>query len=214
MEKSEEEAVPRRVYRSARRREQAEETRERVLAAASRLFAERGFGGATITAIADAADVAPETVYATFGNKRALLGELVRRAVRGRDEAPVPEQAGPAAIAAITDRREQLRLFASDIVVRLERVGPLLEVLTTAARTDAELAQLLARIHAERRANLATFVAALAANGALRLEQEEALDTVWALASPELHRLVTGVRGWTRKRYCDWLAGTLAALLL
>jgi AcrR family transcriptional regulator len=213
MEKREE-VEPRRVYRSARRREQAEDTRERVLASATRLFMERGFDGATVAAIAAAADVAPETVYANFGNKRTLLGELVRRAVRGRDDAPVPEQAGPVALAAVTDRREQLRLFAGDIVVRLERVGPLLEVLATAARADAELAQLLARIHAERRANLGTFVAALAANGSLRMEPEEALDTVWALASPELHRLLTGTRGWTRVRYCDWLAGNLATLLL
>ena len=184
-------------------------------AAATRLFAERGFDGATVTAIAEAADVAPETVYASFGNKRALLGELVRRAVRGRDEAP------GAWSRRARRRSPSSRISASSCASsratsssRLERVGPLVEVLTTAARTDAELAQLLAQIHAERRANLATFVDALAANGPLRVEQSEALDTVWALASPELHRLVTGVRGWTRKRYCEWLAGTLAALLL
>jgi AcrR family transcriptional regulator len=212
--KESEQAEPRRAYRSERRREQAASTRERVLASAARLFTERGFDGAAIAAIAADAGVSPETVYATFRNKRTLLGELVRRAVRGGDEAPVPAQAGPMALAAVTDRHEQLRLFARDIVLRLERVGPLLEVLATAARTDAELAALLERIHAERRANLGTFIDALTANGALRAERDEALDTVWAIASPELHRLLTGTRGWTREQYCEWLAATLAALLL
>jgi AcrR family transcriptional regulator len=209
-----EEVKPRRAYRSERRREQAEETRVRVLEAAGRLFAERGFESATISAIAEEAGVSPETVYAGFRNKRTLLGELIRGAVRGDDSSPVPQQEGPRAIAATTDQREQLRLFAADVSRRLERVGPLVEVLTTAARSEPELAQLLATIHAERLANLRTFVAALAANGPLRLEPDAALDTVWALASPDLHRLLTRTRGWTREHYCDWLAASLATLLL
>ena len=212
--KKPEQEEPRRAYSSPRRREQAASTRERVLASAARLFTERGYDGAAIAAIAADAEVSPETVYATFRNKRTLLGELVRRAVRGGDRAPVPEQAGPLALAAVKDPHEQLRLFAGDIVLRLERVGPLLEVLATAARADPELAALLERIHGERRANLATFVAALAANGTLRQEPEKAVDTVWAIASPDLHRLLTGTRGWTRERYCEWLARSLAALLL
>jgi len=209
-----EDVKPRRPYRSQRRREQAEETRARVLEAAARLFAERGFESATISAIAEAAGVSPETVYAGFRNKRTLLGELIRAAVRGSEAAPVPEQAGPRAVAAAVDQREQLQLFAADVSLRLERVGPLVEVLSTASRTDPELAALLAKIHDERLTNLRTFVQALAANGPLRLEPEAALDTVWALASTDVHRLLTGTRGWSRERYREWLAGSLAALLL
>ena len=205
---------PRRPYRSQRRREQALETRERVLDAAARLFTERGFESATVAAIAEEAGVAPETIYAGFGNKRTLLGELVRRAVRGRDEAPVLEQAGPVAVAALSDQREQLRRFAADVALRLERVGPLLEVLAMAARSDPGLAELLAKVHGERLANLRSLVEALAANGPLRIDAEAALDDVWALASPELHRLLTLTRSWDRERYCEWLAGTLTALLL
>jgi AcrR family transcriptional regulator len=205
---------PRRAYRSERRREQAAQTRERVLAAAARLFAERGFETTTVAGIAEEAGVSPETIYAGFGNKRTLLGELVRQAVRGREDVPVLEQDGPAAVAAERDQREQLRLFAEDIALRVERVGPLLEVLAMAARSDAELAELLGKIHAGRLANLRHFVDALAANGPLRVSADAALDDVWALASPELHRLLTLTRGWTRERYCSWLATSLAALLL
>jgi|SRR6185503_9290737 len=205
---------PRRPYRSERRREQAEQTRSRALEAAARLFQERGYEGTSIAAIAEEAGISPETVYAGFGTKRALLGELVERAVRGDDPKPVPEQAGPRALAAATDQREQLRLFAADIARRLERAGPLVAVVAGAARSEPELADLLARLHDTRRRNLATLVDALAANGPLALPPAEALDTVWALTSPELHQLLVRVRGWKRGRYAEWLAETLAQLLL
>ena len=127
----------------------------------------------------------------------------------------MPEQAGPRAVAAATDQREQLRLFAGDISVRLERVGPLVEVLVTAAaRTEPSSPGCWRRSTASGSRTSRTFVDALAANGPLRLEPEAALDTVWALASPELHRLLTRTRGWTRERYCGWLADSLAAILL
>ena len=203
-----------RPYRSARRREQAEQTRERVLAAAERVFGERGFEAATVNAIAAEADVSPETVYARFGNKRSLLVELIGRAARGPDSSPILEQAGPRAVAAERNQREQLRLFATDVVLRLERVGPLLGVLASAAQSEPDLATLLKGIHSSRRKNLRTFVDALSANGSLSVNADAATDTVWALASPELHRLLTGMRGWSRHRYCDWLSATLSAALL
>jgi AcrR family transcriptional regulator len=204
--KVDEDVKPRRPYRSERRREQAQQTRARVLDAAARLFDERGYDSATIAAIAAEAGVSPETVYARFTNKRRLLGELIERAVRGDDPAPVPEQAGHRAVTASTDRSEQLELFAADVARRLERVGPLIAVIDE-ARGDPELAELYQRLHADRRRNLAHLVAALG------IESEAAVETVWALASPELHRLLTRTGGWTRERFCDWLSASLAALL-
>ncbi len=204
----------RRPYRSELRREQAEQTRVLVLDAAATLFEQRGYEGTSIAAIAEAAHVSAETVYARFGNKRGLLGELVRRAVRGDDPAPVPEQRGPRAVAAASDQHAQLRLFAADIVLRLERAAPLLTIVSGASRSDEDLAELLARLHADRLNNLRILVDGLAANGPLRLDADEALETVWALTSPELHQLLVRVRGWTRRRYRDWLAASLAQLLL
>jgi AcrR family transcriptional regulator len=202
-----------RVYRSERRREQAEETRVKVLDAAEALFEERGYEGASIAAIAAAAGVSQETVYSRFGNKRALLGELVARAVRGVDPRPVPDQEGPHSLGAASDQREQLRLFAADIAERLERAAPLVALIGS-ARADPELAELFGRLHAERRRNLRIVVDSLVSNAPLRLSENEALETVWALTSPELHQLLVRVRGWSRSRYRAWLADSLAALLL
>lgn len=185
-----------------------------MLDAARRLFEERGWEGASIAAIAKDARVSEETVYARFQNKRTLLGELVRLAVRGEDPRPISEQAGPRALTAATDQHEQLRLFAADIVPRLERAAPLVVIVAAASRSEPELAELLGRLHAERLRNLRILVKAVAGNGPLRLPPDEALESVWALTSPELHQLLRRVRGWTRRRYCDWLADSLAQLLL
>ncbi len=208
------EPVKRRPYRAERRREQAEETRTHVLAAAAALFGARGYDGTTIAAIAAEAGVSEETVYARFGTKRALLGELVAAAVRGRDQRPVTEQEGPRALAEARDQREQLRLFAADVVLRLERAAPLVATMAEASRSDSELSELLERLHGDRLRNLGVLVDALAANGPLRLDRKNAVETVWALTSPELHQLLVRMRGWSRKRYCDWLAQSLGALLL
>jgi len=208
------EDVKARRYRSDRRREQAEQTRQRVLDAAAGLFEQRGYEGASIAAIAAEAGVSEETIYARFKNKRTLLGELVLRAVRGNDPAPVPEQQGPRAIVAATDQHEQLRLFTADVVLRLERAAPLVAIVSGASRSEPELAELLARLHAVRLKNLRVLIDALAVNGPLRLPHDEALETAWALTSPELHQLLSRVRGWTRQRYRDWLADTLTQLLL
>jgi AcrR family transcriptional regulator len=206
--------VKRRAYRSDHRRELAEQTRTRVLDAAAEIFEERGYGATSIAAIAAAAGVSPETIYVRFGNKRTLLGELVSRAVRGDDPAPVLEQPAFKAVAATTDQREQLRLFAADIVLRLERAAPLVGVVGEAARSEPELAELLERMHGGRLQNFRALVDVLARNGPLRVSKAEAADTIWALTSPALHQALTRVRGWTRKRYTSWLADSLAKLLL
>jgi AcrR family transcriptional regulator len=55
------------------RRRQALETRARIVRAARAVFAEQGYGAATIAGVAEAAGVAQPTVYKLFRNKRALL---------------------------------------------------------------------------------------------------------------------------------------------
>jgi AcrR family transcriptional regulator len=206
--------VKRRPYRSRVRQEQAERTRSQILDAAAKLFVERGYDQASIAAIATEAGVSPETVYARFRNKRTLIGELMQRTVRGSDPRPIPEQDAPRALAAETDQRVQLRLFAGDLVSRMERAAPLAAVVASAARSDPELAKLYARLQRNRLENMATFVDALAANGPLRVPGDQALDTVWALTSPELHQLLLGTRGWTSDHYRDWLVDSLVATLL
>ncbi len=204
-----------RSYHSPVRAEQAQRTRARILDAAEDQFAERGYAAATINAIARAADVAPDTVYATFKNKRGLLGALVEARVRGA-ATPVLKQSGPEAVRAETDQRRQIEIFVLDITERVERVQTVYGVVAEAAHSDPEAAALHKAMLDQRYANLRKFIGWIEANGPLRdeLTRDEATASVWAITSAEMFRLLRVERGWSRARYRRWLTDTLIRLLL
>src|SRR5271167_1660782 len=52
-------------------------TREKIVAAATALFSERGYEGATIRDIAKAAGMSTGAVFASFADKSDLFGEIV-----------------------------------------------------------------------------------------------------------------------------------------
>jgi AcrR family transcriptional regulator len=203
-----------RPYNSERRRDAALQTRQRILDAAAARFVARGFAGTTIASVARDASTAAETVYATFGTKVALLEEVVRRAARGDQDTAILEQEGPARVAAAGTQREQLELFTDDVSTRLARTGPLLRVVASAAASEPALAELHGRLHEARLRNLRTLPTVLERHGTLRIPADEAAETIWALASPDLYVLLTETRGWSRERYAAWLADTLTAALL
>src|SRR6266540_3499892 len=78
--------IVKRQYHSARRREQAVETRLRILRAAHDLFVSEGYGRTTIAEVARAAGVAAETVYAAYRNKPTLLRQAWYATFRGDEE--------------------------------------------------------------------------------------------------------------------------------
>lgn len=202
-----------RRYNAARRQEQAGQTRLNILLAARGLFIQVGYNSATIEAIARAAGVAPETVYATFGSKRALLAGLFTLAVGG-DQQPIPllQRPGPQAVLGEPDPIKRLRLFAADIVNILERVAPLFVVARTAAKDEPEIDTLLRTILANRLRNITEFASSLPLRPGLSVDN--AGETIWALSSPELFNLFTVDRGWSREQYITWLGDSLARLLL
>lgn len=59
------------------RAEAKERTRQRLLDSAARIFAEKGFGGATLEEIAESAGYSTGAMYANFGNKEQLFMEVV-----------------------------------------------------------------------------------------------------------------------------------------
>ncbi len=62
------------------------ETRERLLAAALRVFVERGFDGATTAEMATVADVGAGTFYLHFKDKRDAYETIVRRSAKAMIE--------------------------------------------------------------------------------------------------------------------------------
>lgn len=209
--------VKRRPYDSPRRREQARETRRTILEAARALFVERGYGPTTIGAVAERARVAPETVYAAFGNKRSLLTEVVDVAIAG-DDAPVPvlERPWVRQLREEPDPRGRVRILAGNARAMLERSTPILEVLRGAAASDPELAELWRRYKAQRAEGQRVLLGMVTERSGLRdgLTPEAALDVLFALGSPETYGLLVADRGWSPARFERWYEDALARLLL
>src|SRR6266511_3420004 len=129
---------PRRRYDTTRRQAQAAQTRQDIVAAAQRVFLERGYSGATLTGGAARAAVPPEQ----------------RPAIQ--------------AVIAETDPRRQFQLYAATQPGIHARAGPLLRVLVGAAAADPELAEVWAQLENERLAGMGRFAQRLADRGVLR----------------------------------------------
>jgi len=71
-------------------------TRDHLLDAAAKVFAEHGFRGATTRLIAAAAAVNEVTLFRLFGSKDALLGEAIRTRVYEREVVQLPDTPGDA----------------------------------------------------------------------------------------------------------------------
>jgi AcrR family transcriptional regulator len=189
----------------------------RILDAAQKLFAERGYATSTVEAIAADAGVAVDTVYAAFGSKRGVLQALLNVRVGG-DEAELDllARAGPRAVEREPDQRAQLAAFATDVSAILERARPVDEIIRGAAAVDAEIASLRSEAQAYRYRNMRQLVSWLAAKGPLRdgLTEDDAAAIMWTVTSPEVHGLLRVARGWSAERYGAWLGQSLARILL
>lgn len=210
--------LPKRGYRSTIRQEQAEQTRVRILQAARKLFAERGYAGTSMQAVAAQADVGIQTIYAIFRNKPRLLVALFNAvsARPGEEHTAVPERAAPRAVGRERDQRKQLRMFAEVVAENLSGGAAVSEIMVDAARTEPEIRRVLQKLSAARLEHMMLFVQQLRANGPLRdgLEDIAARDIVWALSGPEVFLLLTRERGWRKETYQEWLADALMHALL
>jgi len=206
--------VKSRSYESPIRREQAEATRARILDAASGLFEANGYGATTIAAIAKDAGVAADTVYKTFGTKSRVLTALIDRALAPAGEANVRDRPEAMAIRDETDQRQQIHLFAADMARLQQRVGPVFEILRTASGTEPTMVEVLAEMNRHRLDNMRGVVEWIRANGPLRMDTARAAETVWAVTSPDVARLLFDGRHWSKKRYADWLEDVLERTLL
>jgi AcrR family transcriptional regulator len=187
------------------------------LSAAGRLFAEHGYAATTIESIADASDVAVETIYKRFGNKRNLLAAYIDVSVVGDDQ-PVPllEREPVQAIAAETDQRRQVRLLAQLARTILEQAAPAQHALWGAAASDRTLEDLIATDDQRRRITHRAFIEMLLQNGPLRpgLSIDDATDTYSALSNPGTYAFLTQRRGWTPEHFEAWIGDCFERLLL
>jgi AcrR family transcriptional regulator len=208
-----------RPYRSARRTEQAQETRRRILEAATRLFLANGYAGTTVNAVAAEAGVVPETIYATFGAKRGLLEGVIDTTI-GTYLAPLHDPAHDrssrwAEIELLGGVRERVRGFAALVCKVLARTSPIHAVIRGAADSEPFAVDLRERLLRQRLADVTTAIRRYARDD-LRpgLTIDQAGERACALLSPELHHLLTVELGWTPQQHQEWLGGLLEVELL
>lgn len=205
-----------RGYDSPLRREQARQTRRRVLDAAYRLLVEQGYAATTMNAVAAAAGVSAQTVYTAFGSKAALVKQVYDVTLVGDDEdVPFAQRPEVRAAYAETDPRRFLALYAGLGRMLLERLGPLLTVLL-GARGDPDLEAFVRTVDGERLVGTGFVVARLRELGALRpgLDPDRARDLIWTLNSAEVWSLLVRGRGWSLDEYEAYVARAMADAVL
>ena len=206
--------VKTRRYSSPLRQQQAAQTRARILEAAGALFAADGYGRTTIRAIAERADVAVDTVYATFGTKGRVLTALIDQRLAPSGEANVMDRPQARAVRDEPDQRRQLHLFARDIAEVVERVRTVYETLRTAAAVEPDMAAVHAEMDTYRLRNMRQVAGWLAERGPLRVDVDRAAQIIWTLASPDVARMLCDGQHWSPDDYAQWLEDSLARILL
>lgn len=203
-------SVAKRRYRSPLREAQAAATRSKVLDAALDTFLEGGYSGTSVAAIAKAAEVSPETIYATFGTKRGIVAGLLER---------VDAEQRPRRAAERTRERGggpgvELDVLAEEVADFWRTNGRLVRLLRQGIG-DPEIGRLWEGRNAARRRLIVNVVRGWPA-GAIRagLTPERGADVAWALTTPELYDMLVDERGWTIKAYVAWLGQALRRELL
>jgi len=181
----------------SRRQIAAAETEAVVVAAAAKLFLDRGYSATSVAHVAREAGVAVQTIYNSVGSKRDLL----RRAldVDAAKALFVPDQLDPERVI------EELVEFWRGALPRAAR---LVRLIREVAAVDSEVAAL-------ERHQLANYEAA-----ATLLELPEGLTvrraaaTIFAIGHPDVYRSLVIEGGWDDSLWATWARTALKAALV
>ncbi|WP_194909294.1 TetR/AcrR family transcriptional regulator [Catenulispora rubra] len=191
------------------RQRQALATKQQIAEAARALFAERGYVATTITAIAETADIPVPTIYSAFGNKAAILKDILKRVVATLNVSRQHEQARDD-----PDPARGLRRLAGLQREQFEAMYDVMTVTTEAVRVDPEIAEELRRIMASRERGFRRHIEAIAPHLAPGTTVDDALDVYITLVLPEIYHSLVLERGWSPDRYEAWLADNFVHQLL
>ena len=198
-------APRRRAYDASGRRAAAEQRRVYVAVTAAGLFAQRGWRGTTIAAVAREAEVSAEYVTKTFGGKQALLMAAMRSASFGRS-------------GSLQEAFDALRLGDEpDLEVRLDRfvdfacasvvpMAPFIPAMVQGAEEDERMRTVL---EAARRGHVEVIqeLVRLLATGPVH---PDAVDEIVVLTRGETYLTFAAELGWTAARYAEWLRRSIA----
>jgi AcrR family transcriptional regulator len=204
-----------RKYDSSGRRTKAQQMRAEILTVARNLFLSHGYAATTVAAIAAAAGVSVETIYKTYGGKPGLVSAIVEQGLAGTGSVPAETRSNelhenePDPVQIIRGWSRLSREVAP-------QVAPILLLVRDAAATDPAMARLRDSTDAQRLSRMIDNARRFAAGGHLRpgLSIETAGEIMWSYTSPALYEMLVIKRGWSMKRFGDFLADALVATLL
>jgi TetR/AcrR family transcriptional regulator, regulator of autoinduction and epiphytic fitness len=180
------------------------------------MFVDRGYAGTSLRAVADAAGVSVPTVEQTFRTKANLLKTVVDVARAGDDEpVPVLDRLPARQALSARDLGGFLDAICAEIGAVAARVTGILTVVDQAAASDDRIARLAAEVDAQRRAVAGWILDGVRRHAPLRdgLTETVALDTIWVLMDPAVHRRLLVDRGWSPADLAAWLSDAIVALL-
>lgn len=188
-------------------------TRGQVVEAAAQLFAEQGYVGTSIGAIATRAGVAVQTIYNAVGNKAAVLSAVLDAAASGPNApSSVPEFMAERSRAA-ADTTALLDLLADWFVEVNTRTASIQWIIRQAAAVDSDVAELERGRSRQRLRNYGLAAAALRERGGLgAVTDDEAAATIFTLGHPTAYRTLVIDEGWSPDAYRAWLRGGLEVL--
>jgi AcrR family transcriptional regulator len=206
---------PPRRYDSTRRRQQAEQNRQAVLAAARKRFLAQGYAATTIAEIARDAGVSVETVYKAFTTKAGVLKALFDVSVAGDDE-PIPmvQRDVIQNVINATEATRKLEIYAEHLASTMPRSAPVQLLARDGAASSRDAAEVWKQIRHETLTAMTMFASDLANTGQLRVSSRQARDVLWTYHAPELYELLVLERGWSAGRYGKFIAHALIAALL
>ena len=205
-----------RTYVSELRQEQAAATRDRVIQAAAELFAEKGYAGTTMQAIARRARVSTETVQ-NHGPKVQLLRAAIAATSFGGDPgAPVTEtELGQQLVIGADTPEAAARAGASVLAAVNEGAQGVWAAFSEASRNDSDLAVELRALTEEIAVQTAVTLQGWEQRGWLRtdLSMETLILRTTTVASVEVWDRIVRIEGRSRDEYVDLVAGMLLDLL-
>ncbi|UGT56133.1 TetR/AcrR family transcriptional regulator [Nocardia asteroides] len=205
-----------RRYDASGRRAQARARRHAMVTAAKDLFERDGFRPTTIAAIAERAGVSAESVYKAFGTKAALAKAVFDVVIAGDDEdVPVAQRPEQQAMLAEPDVRRKIEMFVHGLARRQARSATVQFLIRDGRHVDDSLTPVWDKLAEEGLAGMTMLAGHLLGTGQLRpgIELDEVRDVLWNFLAIDTYERLVLARGWSVRRYADWVARTLVAAL-
>ncbi|WP_280305213.1 TetR family transcriptional regulator [Nocardia neocaledoniensis] len=205
-----------RRYDASGRRAQARARRHAMVTAAKELFERDGFRPTTIAAIAARAGVSAESVYKAFGTKAALAKAVFDVVIAGDDEdVPVYQRPEQQAMLAEPDVRRKIEMFVDGLARRQARSASVQFLIRDGRHVDDSLAPVWDKLAEEGLTGMTMLGGHLLGTGQLRpgIELDEVRDVLWNYLAIDTYERLVLARGWSVRRYADWVARALVAAL-